>query len=150
MLTMGFVLVAAMGGVAPETVDSGMAAHAFALSSVRLLPGPFEQAMDRDLAYLLRLEPDRLLSGFRKEAGLEPKAEVYGGWETQGVAGHSLGHYLSACSMAWASTGDGRFAERVRRGDSRGQRRLRGNRARRTSGETLRTERHLGAVVYDA
>lgn len=114
MLTMGFVLVAAMGGVAPETVDSGMAAHAFALSSVRLLPGPFEQAMDRDLAYLLRLEPDRLLSGFRKEAGLEPKAEVYGGWETQGVAGHSLGHYLSACSMAWASTGDGRFAERVR------------------------------------
>jgi len=30
-----------------------------------------------------------------------------------GVAGHTLGHYLSACSMMFASTGDERFRERV-------------------------------------
>ena len=88
-------------------------AQAFDLADVRLLDGPFKKAMMLDAEYLLRLEPDRLLSWFRKEAGLKPKGEVYGGWEAQGVAGHSLGHYLSACAMMFASTGDARFRERV-------------------------------------
>jgi uncharacterized protein len=85
----------------------------FAPKDVRLLDGPFKRAMDRDAAYLLSLEPDRLLSGFREEAGLTPKAGKYGGWEAQGVAGHTLGHYLSACSRMYQDTGDKRFLDRV-------------------------------------
>ncbi len=69
--------------------------------------------MQRDLKYLLSLEPDRFLHNFRKNAGLEPKAPIYGGWESGGVAGFSLGHYLSACAMAFATTGDVRFKQRV-------------------------------------
>jgi DUF1680 family protein len=88
-------------------------AEAFPLEDVRLLDGPFKHAMTRDAAYLLQLDPDRLLSGFRKEAGLKPKAEVYGGWESMTIAGHSLGHYLSACALMFASTGDVRLRERV-------------------------------------
>src|SRR6185369_10691785 len=88
-------------------------AEPFALSDVRLLAGPFKHAQDKDAEYLLRLEPDRLLAWFRKESGLEPRAMVYGGWELQGVAGHSTGHYLSACSMMWQAVGDRRFFERV-------------------------------------
>jgi len=88
-------------------------AQEFRLEDVRLLDGPFKNAMMRDAAYLLRLDPDRLLSGFRKEAGLKPKAEAYGGWEGMTIAGHSLGHYLSACAMMFASTGDTRFRDRV-------------------------------------
>jgi len=88
-------------------------ASAFDLADVRLLDGPFKKAMLLDANYLLRLDPDRLLSWFRKEAGLEPKGEVYGGWEKLGIAGHSLGHYLSACAMMFASTGDGRFRQRI-------------------------------------
>ena len=88
-------------------------ARAFDLTNVRLLDGPFKKAMLLDANYLLRLEPDRLLSWFRKEAGLKPKGEVYGGWEKQGVAGHSLGHYLSACAMMFAATGEARFRQRV-------------------------------------
>ena len=75
-------------------------AHAFRLEDVRLLDGPFKHAMTRDAEYLLRLDADRLLSGFRKEAGLKPKAESYGGWESMTIAGHSLGHYLSAVLSA--------------------------------------------------
>lgn len=85
----------------------------FELSEVRLLDSPFKKAMLLDGEYLLRLDPDRLLSWYRKEAGLTPKGEVYGGWESQGLAGHSLGHYLTACSMMFAATGDARFRERV-------------------------------------
>jgi uncharacterized protein len=85
----------------------------FPLSQVRLLPGPFKDAMDRDGAYLLQLNADRLLAGFRQEAGLPPKAKPYGGWELEGVAGHSLGHYLSAIAMMYAATGDERYKDRA-------------------------------------
>ena len=82
-------------------------------TDVRLLHGPFKQGQDIAVRHLLRHEPNRFLANFRKEAGLEPKAAHYGGWEAQGIAGHSLGHYLSACSQAWASTGDKVFLRRV-------------------------------------
>jgi DUF1680 family protein len=87
--------------------------QAFDLRDVRLLDGPFKHATDQDRDYLLELEPDRLLAWFRKEAGLEPKARVYGGWESEKLAGHSLGHYLSACALMYRATNDARFRERI-------------------------------------
>jgi len=86
----------------------------FSLFDVRLIDGsPFKSNQDRGVKYLLSLEPDRFLANFRKEAGLQPKAQHYGGWERMTISGHSLGHYLSACAIAYASTGDERFKERV-------------------------------------
>ncbi|HEV3414566.1 MAG TPA: beta-L-arabinofuranosidase domain-containing protein, partial [Puia sp.] len=90
-----------------------VAAYPFSVKDVRLLDGPFREAMEADARYLLLIEPDRLLSEFRAHAGLKPKAEKYGGWESSGLAGHTLGHYLSACSMEYAATGDVRFRDRV-------------------------------------
>src|SRR3982750_2208204 len=52
----------------------------FELDQVRLTDGPFLSAQRLDADYLLRLDPDRLLANFRKNAGLEPRAAVYGGW----------------------------------------------------------------------
>ncbi len=88
-------------------------AHSLPLDAVRLLDGPFKHAQDLDAAYLLRLEPDRLLARFRAEAGLPEKAKPYGGWEGMDICGHSLGHYLSACALMFAATGDDRFRARV-------------------------------------
>jgi len=82
-----------------------LVAREFPFSAVRLLDGPFRRAMETDKAYLLRLEPDRLLAGFRREAGLPKQADPYGGWETipnegrYSLAGQALGHYLSALSL---------------------------------------------------
>lgn len=76
------------------------------LSDVRLLPSPFKTAVDVNEAYLLNVNPDRLLHNYRKFAGLTPKAEPYGGWERDTIAGHSLGHYLSAISLMHAQTGN--------------------------------------------
>jgi len=90
-----------------------MQAQPFDLKDVRLLDGPFKEAMEADMRYLLQVEPDRLLSDFRAHSGLEPKGKKYGGWESSGLAGHTLGHYLSACSMAYASTGDEKYLQRV-------------------------------------
>jgi DUF1680 family protein len=91
----------------------------FPLSNVRLLEGPFLEAQNRDEAYLLKLEPDRMLHNFRLNAGLEPKAPVYGGWESVQTwadiraHGHTLGHYLSAASLLFASTGHESMKQRV-------------------------------------
>ncbi|BBF80284.1 glycoside hydrolase family 127 protein [Asticcacaulis excentricus] len=76
------------------------------LTDVRLLPSPFKTAVDVNEAYLLSVNPDRLLHNYRKFAGLTPKGELYGGWERDTIAGHSLGHYLSAISLMHAQTGN--------------------------------------------
>ena len=86
---------------------------AFDLADVRLLDSPFRQASERNARYLLELEPDRLLHNTRKYAGLEPKGALYGGWESQGIAGHTLGHYLTALSQQFAASGDKRFRQRI-------------------------------------
>jgi uncharacterized protein len=87
----------------------------FNLKQVRLLEGPFQEAMRRDRDYLLQLAPDRLLHTFRLTAGLPTDAEPYGGWEAPDcqLRGHSLGHYLSACSLMYASSGEEVFKTRV-------------------------------------
>jgi hypothetical protein len=83
-------------------------AYPFDLQQVRLLDGPFRDAMVRDQKYLRSIDLDRLLHMFRITAGLPSPAKPYGGWEEPNVElrGHSLGHYLSACALMYASSGD--------------------------------------------
>ena len=83
------------------------------LSAVRLLPSPYLTAVTVNLEYLLRLEPDRLLHNFLSQAGLTPKGAVYAGWESDTIAGHTLGHYLSALALMHAQTGDAECKRRV-------------------------------------
>jgi uncharacterized protein len=87
----------------------------FDLSNVRLLDGPFKTAQDTDRAWLLRIDPDRLLYNFRATAGLRTSARPYGGWEAPNceLRGHCLGHYLSACARMFAATGDTVLKQRV-------------------------------------
>ncbi len=85
----------------------------FELMDVKLLDGPFLHATELNIKTLLDYDPDSLLSKFYSEAGLRPKADHYAGWEDESLAGHSLGHYLSGCSLMYQSTGDHRFLERV-------------------------------------
>lgn len=88
-------------------------AYSFHPADVEVREGKFVDAMRADTKYLLAIEPDRLLSQFRSHSGLKPKAEIYGGWEDSGLAGHTLGHYLSACALQYATTGDVKYRERV-------------------------------------
>jgi DUF1680 family protein len=83
------------------------------LSDVKLLGGPFEVAHQNMAKYLLELDTDRLLAGFRANSGIKSNARIYGGWETGGLSGHSLGHYLTACAQEFRRTGDVRFKEKM-------------------------------------
>jgi DUF1680 family protein len=90
-------------------------AKPFDLKQVRLLDSVFKDNMQRDLDYLLRLDPDRFLHTFRITAGLPTTAQPYGGWEMpEGeLRGHSLGHYLSGCALMFASTGNDEMKRRA-------------------------------------
>jgi len=83
-------------------------ARPFSLKNVRLLDGPFKEAMERDRKYLYELEPDRLLHNFRVNAGLPSAAQPLGGWEEPKceLRGHFVGHFLSGCALMSAATGD--------------------------------------------
>ena len=91
-------------------------AHPLPMGSVHLTGGPLKQAQDLMSQTLLELEPDRMLAGYRLRAGLEPKAEGYGGWDqvdARRLTGHLAGHYLSAISLMYTVTGNEEFRQRA-------------------------------------
>jgi uncharacterized protein len=80
----------------------------FDLESVRLRPSAVLDALVVNRRYLMGLDPDRLLHMFRITAGLPSVAEPLGGWEAPNneLRGHFSGHYMSACALLAAQTGD--------------------------------------------
>ena len=94
------------GGYAPDGT-AGRAA-ALPLSDVELLASPFLDNQGRNTAYLLFLDPDRMLRPFRLNYGLATSAEPCGGWEqpTSEVRGHTTGHLMSALALTYANTGN--------------------------------------------
>lgn len=107
-----------ISALAAQANERTAPAKPFRLRDVRLLNGPFRDAQLLTMSYLVQLSPDRLLHNFRVNAGLQPKAPVYGGWESQEpwveirCHGHTLGHYLSGCAHMYASTGTREFKAR--------------------------------------
>ncbi|GAA5202831.1 beta-L-arabinofuranosidase domain-containing protein [Microbacterium jejuense] len=86
-------------------------------SAVRLEPGVDLDAQRTVAATLGRLDPERLLAPFRREAGLA-HAEPYPGWESDGLDGHTAGHVLSAASTlaAGGDAGGAALAQTLVRG----------------------------------
>lgn len=58
--------------------------HLFPLKDVRLLNGPFKDAQNTDLGYMLKLNMDRLLVPFRKDAGIPLKPKIIPTGKAQG------------------------------------------------------------------
>ena len=104
-----FVLFAAtLGHAAPVKPAVKDRLHPFDLTQVRLLDGPCKVALEANRKYLRMLDADRMLYAFRKNAGLPAVGKPLGGWEAPDceVRGHFVGHFLSACALMYAATGD--------------------------------------------
>ena len=96
--------------VAPK---AEVVARPFNLGQVKLLPSKFEDAMKVNQKYLLELDADRMLWPYHERAGLPIKGKRYGGWARKDVVGQISGHYISALSLMYASSGDKQFKDRV-------------------------------------
>lgn len=123
----------AMADVVPDAATAGRVAtnlvssrrvQPFALSHVTLRESVFTQKRDRMLAYArgyggtenVFAGPDRFLSIFRANAGLDTKgAQPVGSWEngTGYLRGHYAGHFMSMLAQAHASTGEPIFKQKL-------------------------------------
>lgn len=76
----------------------------FDISDITLTDAYSVNAFDKEMEYLLSFDMNRLLAGFRENAGLNTfGAKKYGGWENTNIAGHAIGHYLTAVAQAYQS-----------------------------------------------
>lgn len=107
LFTTAFILVSVTKLQAQEKLYR----NSFPLRDVTLLDGQFKHARDLNTQVLLKYNADRLLAGYRKEAGLPAKASIYPNWE--GLDGHVGGHYLSALAMSYASANDAECGRRL-------------------------------------
>lgn len=94
---------------------------------VTLLEGLMLQQFQRNHAFFLALDEDKLLKPFRERAGLPAPGEDMGGWydnyagfdphkDFHGfVPGHSFGQYMSGLARAYAITGDAATKAKVER-----------------------------------
>ncbi len=83
----------------------------FAMQNITLLDAYEQNAFEKEVEYLKSLDADRLMRGFGDISGRKINAEKYGGWETSAIQGHTLGHYLTAVSQAYATSGDEELKE---------------------------------------
>ena len=98
------------------------AGSSFGVAEVRLTDGIFKRSQELGKRYIMLLDPDRLLASVAYSTGaVTDRSNYYGGWEAyeyrsykgNGISGHSLGHWLSAMSAMYASTGDAAVKERL-------------------------------------
>ncbi|WP_078551411.1 glycoside hydrolase family 127 protein [Bacillus alkalicellulosilyticus] len=73
---------------------------------IDLLQGMFKDSQEKGKEYLLYLDVDRLMAPCYEAVSLTPKKNRYGGWESTGISGHSIGHWLSAVAQMWTVTKD--------------------------------------------
>ena len=74
----------------------------FRLTDVTVTDAYCTNAFDKEMDYLLSFDTEKLLAGFRDNAGLPTNgATRYGGWENTNIGGHCIGHYLTALAQAY-------------------------------------------------
>jgi len=92
----------------------------FGLDDIEITDDYYNNLTEKDIAYLNKFDPDRLLYNFRYTAGYTASEikdgrfdfnkdgkyadkPYQGGWENSRIGGHTLGHYLAACAQAVAA-----------------------------------------------
>src|SRR5579872_5223674 len=83
-------------------------AKPFSMTEVRLLPSFWKDTAELNRSWLYSLPNERLAYNFRVTAGIPTDADPLGGWEAPDceLRGHYVGHFLSACALMYARTGD--------------------------------------------
>ena len=107
-LTAAMLSVAMLAGsitqlpAATTASAADIAIEDFSLADLTMTDAYTVNAFSKEVEYLLSFDTDRLLCGFRENAKLDTKgAKRYAGWENTLIAGHSVGHYLTAVAQAY-------------------------------------------------
>lgn len=98
-----------------NTDQTRMKARPFDLKAVRIKDGIYKHTFDLNYQYLLHFNTQQLLYNFRANAGIKNKVAPLRGWEAPDceLRGHFTGHFLSALSLEYSSTGDERLKHKA-------------------------------------
>ena len=101
-----------------EVAAPKKAAESFALSDITLdgTDTIYGQNAARAFEYLKVMDADRMLYNFRSTFGQDTKGvKPLTGWDepTGLLRGHSTGHFMSALALAYASTGDKEYKDKL-------------------------------------
>ena len=90
----------------------------FNMGETKVTDAYYANSLDKEIDYIVSLDTDKLLAGFRETAGYisgmsEAERNSYmnnasrygGGWENALIGGHTLGHWLTAMAQAYANEG---------------------------------------------
>ena len=77
--------------------------QAFESECVMMLDSYCVNAFEKEIEYLKKIDEERLLAGFYENSGIASDKIRYGGWENSLIGGHTLGHFLTAISQAYAN-----------------------------------------------
>lgn len=80
---------------------------------ITLKKGIFKKSQEKGKEYLLYLDIDRLIAPCYEAIDQEPKKPRYGGWESTQIAGHSIGHWLSAAATMYQVTSDVQLRKKI-------------------------------------
>ncbi|MDP4086617.1 MAG: glycoside hydrolase family 127 protein [Bacillota bacterium] len=83
------------------------------MENIVLLEGIFKESQEKGKEYLIYLDIDRLMAPCYEAVSLRPKKQRFGGWESTAIAGHSIGHWLSAASTMYTVTKDEQLMKKL-------------------------------------
>lgn len=98
-----------------NATESNIEMYDFANEEVEVTDEYYNNSFDKEVEYLVSLDTDRLLAGFRETAAYAAgydaakrtefmrNAARYDGWENTRIGGHTLGHYMSSLARAYAN-----------------------------------------------
>jgi len=67
----------------------------FGLDQVQITDTYQQNLFTQDINHLIKtLDSDRLMNGFKAVSAGTSATNLYGGWESQNIRGHSMGHWL--------------------------------------------------------
>jgi hypothetical protein len=105
------VLVLLYFAVSAPRATSAETLQDFDLDAVTVTDAYYVNATHQELTYLMSLDPDTLLGGFkavsqRLDPSTAPNITLYGGWEASRslIRGHTMGHFLRAMAQAYKET----------------------------------------------
>ncbi len=78
----------------------------YSMTDVEMKDDYLINGTEKMAAYLNDFDVNKLASGFRRTAGLSDTSDTYPGWETSLIAGHAVGHYMTAVVQGYNNTGD--------------------------------------------
>ena len=107
-MTAALLSAVLIAGAVPFSASGGKSYAAdtkidcFPLGAVTMTDAYSVNAFEKEVAYLLSFDSERLLAGFRDNAGLSTNgAKRYDGWENSLIGGHTVGHYMTAVAQAY-------------------------------------------------